>query len=67
MLLIFRVILWTGEEFAYQGSRQYFKKHIKEIDDYNFVMESDMGTFNPRGLEFSGTDEAAGILQSILS
>ena len=31
------------------------------------MMESDGGTFNPKGIGFTGTDEAACIMQEILS
>lgn len=40
------------------------KSTIKK--DFNLLMESDEGTFNPNGLYFSGKDSTACILQEIL-
>lgn len=59
-----RAILWTGEEEGLIGAFQYAKVHDKK--DFNLLMESDEGTFNPNGLYFSGKDSTACILQEIL-
>lgn len=60
------MILWTGEEQGYVGAANYIKNHKNETDKLDFVMESDIGTFEPIGLEFSGTAEAACIIEAIL-
>ncbi|XP_055371912.1 carboxypeptidase Q-like [Condylostylus longicornis] len=62
-----RAILWTGEEFGYLGASQYHKDHKEtEEEEFNFMMESDSGTFTPLGLGFSGNNEAKCILKEIL-
>ncbi|XP_070389649.1 carboxypeptidase Q-like isoform X2 [Dermacentor albipictus] len=55
-----RSILWTAEEMGFIGAAQYFKDHGDEKKErVNIAMESDMGTFKPMGLEFSGHSERA--------
>lgn len=58
--------MWTGEEFGTIGSSQYIQSHKDEQKNLQFVMESDMGTFMPLGLEFTGAEEVKCILQEIL-
>jgi carboxypeptidase Q len=60
-----RAILWTTEEFGLIGVQEYVKRHDAEMDKFVTVFESDIGTFRPLGLDFSGTDEAGCILQVI--
>lgn len=45
-----RAILWTSEEFGLIGAQQYFKDHKHELKNFKVVMESDLGTFTPKGL-----------------
>ncbi|XP_054923259.2 carboxypeptidase Q-like isoform X1 [Dermacentor andersoni] len=55
-----RSILWTAEEMGLIGAAQYFKDHGDEKKErVNIAMESDMGTFRPMGLGFSGHSERA--------
>lgn len=61
-----RAILWTAEEEGLIGAEAYAKEHANEIDDINFVMESDEGTFSPLGIEYTGSTEGACIIQEIL-
>uniref|UniRef100_A0A1B6D5B2 Carboxypeptidase Q n=1 Tax=Clastoptera arizonana TaxID=38151 RepID=A0A1B6D5B2_9HEMI len=61
-----RAILWTAEEEGYIGAAQYYKDHINETKNFMAMMESDEGTFNPQGLEFSGTNKGGCIVQEIL-
>ncbi|RWS15007.1 transferrin receptor-like protein [Dinothrombium tinctorium] len=56
-----RAILWTGEEQGLWGAQSYIKvsltpRHKNEIDNISIAMESDIGTFRPLGLTFSGTN-----------
>lgn len=54
-----RVILWTGEEQGIRGARAYKDQHLaNELNEFNFFMESDFGTFEPLGLDFTGNKEA---------
>ena len=61
-----RSILWTGEELAYKGSQAYALTHHDELENFNIVIESDEGTFDPEGFSFTGTLEAACIMQEVL-
>lgn len=62
-----RSILWTSEEQGIIGAQSYMDKHReKEKEEFNFFMESDIGTFDPKGLDFSGNADAACILQEVL-
>lgn len=61
-----RSILWTAEEEGLLGAAEYVKNHEYEIDNLNFAMESDGGTFEPVGLDFFGSDSAACIMQEIV-
>lgn len=63
-----RAILWTAEEEGYYGAKSYMKNHkAQEKDEFNLFMESDTGTFDPVGLDFSGTPEAVCIFKEIIS
>lgn len=62
-----RAILWTAEEQGLLGARNYKESHkAMEKDEFNFFMESDIGTFEPRGLDFSGNADGACIIKEIL-
>ncbi|XP_046574508.1 carboxypeptidase Q-like [Haliotis rubra] len=60
-----RMIMWTAEEEGVYGAKQYFKDHQDEIPKHDLVMESDLGTFNPRGLQFSGNKAATAIMKEV--
>lgn len=63
-----RAILWTAEEEGYYGAENYMRNHkAQEKDEFNLFMESDTGTFDPIGLDFSGTPEAQCIFKEVLS
>lgn len=63
-----RAILWTAEEEGYYGANNYMKNHkAHEKEEFNLFMESDTGTFDPIGLDFSGTPQAQCIFKEILS
>lgn len=62
-----RVILWTGEEQGVIGAKAYKEQHLaNELNEFNFFMESDFGTFEPLGLDFTGNKEAACIFKEVL-
>lgn len=62
-----RAILWTAEEVGLVGSTSYHKSHkANEANEFSFLMESDAGTFDPLGLDFSGSTEAKCIVKEIL-
>lgn len=62
-----RAILWTGEEQGIYGAKAYMEQHMaNEKKEFNFFLESDSGTFAPRGLDFSGNKEATCIVREVL-
>lgn len=62
-----RAILWTAEEIGIVGAREYERQHkSREEEEFNFFIESDMGTFTPLGLDFSGNKEAECIFKEVL-
>lgn len=62
-----RSILWTAEEQGLVGAQEYMKNHMRdEGKEFNFFIESDMGTFEPVGLDFSGNQAAKCIFDEVL-
>lgn len=61
-----RMIMWTSEELGLIGARQYIQRHSAENGNLQFVMESDLGTFMPMGLEVTGGEIVQCILQRIM-
>ncbi|KAL1402507.1 hypothetical protein pipiens_006063 [Culex pipiens pipiens] len=62
-----RAILWTGEELGLWGGQAYREAHqANEKEEFNFFFESDIGTFEPKGLDFSGNKEAECIFREIV-
>lgn len=62
-----RAILWTDEEQQYAGVYQYREAHRHgDANEFNFMMESDMGTFEPFGLELWGSSEAKCLFAEIV-
>lgn len=62
-----RMIMWTAEEVGIIGAQHYIQSHKAEEGNLQFVLESDMGTFTPLGLEFTGTAQVKCILQRIMN
>ncbi|XP_031985828.1 carboxypeptidase Q [Corvus moneduloides] len=62
-----RLVLWTGEEQGGIGAKQYYQLHKENISNFDIVMESDEGTFQPSGLGFSGSAEARDIVKEIMT
>ncbi|XP_038073773.1 carboxypeptidase Q-like [Patiria miniata] len=61
-----RMVMWTGEEVGGVGSLQYYQRHKANASNYDLVMESDMGTFTPYGIEMRGSNDTLEILKSIV-
>lgn len=61
-----RTVLWTAEEQGGVGAAQYFQQHKANVSDMDLVMESDMGTFAPQGLQFTGSPRARAILGEVM-
>jgi carboxypeptidase Q len=54
-----RVVLWTNEENGGRGALAYRDTHAAELVRHVAAIESDNGTFSPRGFRYSGP--AAGL------
>ncbi|XP_068093798.1 carboxypeptidase Q isoform X2 [Hyperolius riggenbachi] len=61
-----RLVLWTGEEQGGVGANQYYERHKKDIGNMDLVMESDIGTFRPLGIRFSGKSDARDIMLEVM-
>jgi carboxypeptidase Q len=62
-----RAVLWTAEEFGLIGGQAYWDQHKADIANFDLVMESDIGTFTPLGIAFSGNAAATKIMQQLVS
>ncbi|MCI4374424.1 hypothetical protein PGIGA_G00006120 [Pangasianodon gigas] len=61
-----RAVLWSAEEAGGVGAMQYYQQHKANISNFDLVMESDMGTFAPVGLQFTGSDKARAIMKEVM-
>ncbi|XP_076241534.1 carboxypeptidase Q-like isoform X1 [Calliopsis andreniformis] len=61
-----RMIMWTAEELGIIGARHYIKTHKDTEQNLQFVLESDIGTFMPLGLEFTGVEQVKCILERVM-
>ncbi|KAL0985287.1 hypothetical protein UPYG_G00155050 [Umbra pygmaea] len=61
-----RTVLWSAEEEGGVGAQQYFQLHKVNISNFDLVMESDMGTFTPLGLQFSGSTQARAVMAEVM-
>lgn len=50
-----RVVLWTTEEFGGVGGQAYANAHGADLPKHVLGLESDNGTFDPRGFMYNGT------------
>ncbi|XP_072459554.1 carboxypeptidase Q isoform X6 [Notamacropus eugenii] len=62
-----RLVLWTAEEQGGIGALQYYQLHKVNISNFSLVMESDLGTFMPTGLQFTGSDKARAIIKEVMN
>jgi len=60
-----RLVMWSCEEMGGIGAGQYFTAHKAEVPSMSMVAESDMGVFNPYGLQFTGNAAATAIMTQI--
>jgi carboxypeptidase Q len=60
-----RVVLWTNEENGGRGAQAYRDAHAAELKNHVLAMESDNGTFSPRGFRFSGSAAALSRLKQL--
>ncbi|XP_030638236.1 carboxypeptidase Q [Chanos chanos] len=61
-----RTVLWTAEEPGGVGASQYYQYHKVNISNFDLVMESDLGSFRPLGLQFTGSDKARAIMKEVM-
>lgn len=62
-----RLVMWSCEEFGGVGAQQYFARHRGEADKLSLAFESDMGTFIPYGIQFTGSSAAQAIMQQVVA
>lgn len=61
-----RAVLWTAEEQGGVGAQQYYDQHKVNMSNYDLVMESDLGTFAPVALQFTGSQAAQKVMQEVV-
>ncbi|XP_066572073.1 carboxypeptidase Q [Amia ocellicauda] len=61
-----RMVLWTAEEQGGIGANQYYQLHKVNISNFDLVMESDLGTFSPLGIQFTGNNESKAIMKEVM-
>ncbi len=62
-----RVVLFTNEENGLRGGRQYAEDHAAEMPKTVFAVESDSGSFAPRGFGIETKPEVTGKVVSKVS
>jgi carboxypeptidase Q len=60
-----RMVMWACEEFGGIGGQSYFNAHKDEVSSMSLVMESDLGTFTPLGIQFTGSAAAMSIMTTV--
>ncbi|KAK5892609.1 hypothetical protein CesoFtcFv8_012970 [Champsocephalus esox] len=48
------------------GAQQYFDLHKVNMSNFDLVMESDLGTFTPEALQFTGSDAAQKVMAEVV-
>ncbi|CAG00014.1 unnamed protein product, partial [Tetraodon nigroviridis] len=61
-----RTVLWTAEEQGGIGAQRYYNFHKGNLSNFDLIMESDMGTFAPVALQFSGSGAAQKIMEEVV-
>lgn len=61
-----RAVLWTAEEQGGVGAQQYFDLHKGNLSNFDLVMESDLGTFAPVALQFTGSEAAWKVMEEVV-
>ena len=62
-----RMVLFTGEEEGLLGEEQYYNRHRENASNFSLVMDSDIGTFMPKGISFTGSEKAAAVMREVMS
>lgn len=62
-----RVVLFMNEESGTRGARAYHDTHEGEMPDHILALESDSGSFSPRGFTGNANPEALVILREIVA
>ena len=62
-----RMVLFTGEEEGLLGEEQYYNRHRENASNFSLVMDSDTGTFMPKGISFTGSEKAAAVMTEVMS
>jgi carboxypeptidase Q len=60
-----RVVGWTNEENGFRGATTYAENQGDKVADHVFAIESDEGTFRPRGFSFTGSAAALQVLRQV--
>jgi Zn-dependent M28 family amino/carboxypeptidase len=60
-----RVVLFTNEELGLDGAQQYVKDHAAELGNHVAAIESDTGSFAPRGFMLAGKPTAERVLAQL--
>ncbi|HWA16819.1 MAG TPA: M28 family metallopeptidase [Gemmatimonadales bacterium] len=60
-----RVVGWTNEENGFRGATTYAANLGEQVANHVFAIESDEGTFRPKGFSFTGSDAALAILRQV--
>ncbi|KAK1795141.1 hypothetical protein P4O66_010320, partial [Electrophorus voltai] len=61
-----RTVLWSAEETGGMGAAQYYQQHKANISNFDLVMESDLCTFAPVGLQFIGNDKVSAVMRDVM-
>uniref|UniRef100_A0A4W4F7R2 Carboxypeptidase Q n=1 Tax=Electrophorus electricus TaxID=8005 RepID=A0A4W4F7R2_ELEEL len=62
-----RTVLWSAEETGGMGAAQYYQQHkVANISNFDLVMESDLCTFAPVGLQFIGNDKVSAVMRDVM-
>ncbi len=62
-----RVVLFTNEENGGRGSKGYLAQHADELKNHVMALETDSGSFDPRGFQVSGNEGAIPRVRAIAS
>ena len=60
-----RLVGWVNEENGLRGGLAYRAAHERELANHVFAMESDNGTFRPKGMRLVGSEAAVAMLTPI--
>jgi len=61
-----RLVGWTNEEHGNSGGLAYRDAHRVELENHIVAMESDVGTFRPTAVGFSGPPGARAVIREIV-